>query len=263
MPEGDSLRRAEALLSPVLDGQIVSEAWFRKIRGHRPRPGQRVERVKAVGKNLLIEFDRRLTLRTHLGMSGWWRASGPESRPPRDPRLRIFLRTESGTAMGFAVPTIDTFIRDGTTTPLDALGPDMSDDFVDLSAVVDRVRDLGSELVLAEALLDQRISAGIGNVFKSEVAFLAGIHPFVPTTALSDRTIERTWGLAHGQLLDNRERSSRKTTSSTISGRTYVYGRVGRACRRCSGSVQYSAAGVVTTRSTYWCPRCQPRISQV
>lgn len=242
----------------MLDGQIVTEIWFRKLRGHRPRRGQRIERVNAVGKHLLIEFDRKLTLRTHLGMSGSWRVDGPDIAPPQNPRLRVLIRTDIGTALCFAAPTIDTFVRDAATTPIDHLGPDLSDDDVDMPSVLERARSLGGELLLAEALLDQRISAGIGNVFKSEVAFLAGIHPFEPLRLLSDRSLERVWTIGHRQLLENRSRASRKTTSGSISGRNYVYGRFRQACRRCSDSVLFSSAGVVTARSTYWCPRCQP-----
>lgn len=107
MPEGDTLRRAEALLSPVLDGLTLTSAWFRKLRGHRPRPGQRIESVNAVGKHLLINFDRRLTLRTHLGMSGSWRTNAPGTPPPASSRLRIVLETAAGSALCFAAPTID------------------------------------------------------------------------------------------------------------------------------------------------------------
>ncbi len=77
MPEGDTLRRIELLLAPLLDGQVLETVWFRKLLGYAPRPGQRIEQVRAVGKHLLIDFDRSLTLDTHLGMAGSWRtASG-------------------------------------------------------------------------------------------------------------------------------------------------------------------------------------------
>jgi len=257
MPEGDSLRRAEALLSPILDGQIATDVWFRKIRGHRPRNGQRIERVNAVGKHLLIEFERRITLRTHLGMSGSWRTGPADAKAPADPRLRVLIRTELGTAMCFAAPTIDTFVRDGSPTPIDHLGPDLSNDVADIGRVVELIRGLDAETLLAQALLDQRVSAGIGNVFKSEIAFLAGIHPFTPVRGLSDRTLERIWTIAQTQLVNNRSRSSRKTTSALVQGRTYVYGRFRAPCRRCSDSILFSPAGQVTERSTYWCPRCQ------
>lgn len=258
MPEGDSLRRAEALLAPVLEGQVTTDIWFRKLRGHRPRAGQSIERVDAVGKHLLIDFDRKLTLRTHLGMSGSWRVGGPDAAP-RDPRLRVRIQTPVGTALCFAAPTIDTFVRDTGTSPIEHLGPDLSDDDADIAVVVQRTRDLAAGRLLADALLDQRIAAGVGNVFKSEVAFLSRVHPFTNVDDLSDEKLTRIWQIAHEQLVANRDRSSRKTTSAAIGDRNYVYGRFRKACRRCSDSVLYSAAGVETERSTYWCPRCQPQ----
>lgn len=262
MPEGDSLRRAEALLAPILDGQLVTDVWFKKIRGHRPRAGQRIEQVNAVGKHLLIEFDRKITLRVHLGMTGSFRVLPPEAALPKSPRLRVVLRTELGTALCFSAPTIDTFIRGTGPSPVEHLGPDLSGDAVDVDEIVKRTRSLASSGNIATALLDQRIAAGVGNVFKSEVAFLAGVHPFTPIDSLSEAELLRLWRIAHQQLLANRDRRSRKTTSSSIVGRTYVYGRFRSACRRCSSSVEFSPAGKVTERSTYWCPRCQPQRTQ-
>lgn len=261
MPEGDSLRRAEARLRPILDGQIVDTIWFKMLRGLRPRAGQRIEEVDAVGKHLLIHFDRNLTLRTHLGMSGSWRVAEPGAARPRDPRLRVLIETAKGSAMCFAAPTIDTYVRGQGPSPLDHLGPDLSDDEVDIAAVVERVRSIAPKALLADALLNQTIAAGIGNVFKSEVAFLVGVHPFTRIDQLSDAELAELWATAHQQLVANRERSGRKTTSAAIRGRTYVYDRFRRPCRRCSSSIDFSAAGVKTERSTYWCPGCQPRRS--
>ncbi|MEZ5342620.1 MAG: DNA-formamidopyrimidine glycosylase family protein [Acidimicrobiales bacterium] len=257
MPEGDTLRQAAALLSPVLDGREVTEIWFRKLRGHRPRAGHRIDYVEAVGKNLLVHFERNLTLRTHLGMTGSWRRSGPDIPAPSDPRLRILIRTDVGTALCFAAPSIETFVRTAAFSPLAHLGPDVSDDGFNSEVAVARTRQFAGSGLVAEALLDQRVAAGIGNVFKSEVAFLAGVHPFSPVESLTDAALHQLWVIAHQQLVDNRERNARKTTSVLIPGRMYVYGRFRQACRRCSDSVLYSAAGEVTERSTYWCPRCQ------
>ena len=259
MPEGDSLRRAEARLSPILEGQVVTDIWFKKIRGYRPRIGQQIERVDAVGKHLLIEFDRKLTLRTHLGMSGSWRVTDAGVAVPKSPKLRVVISTELGSAICFAAPTIDTFIRGSGHSPVDHLGPDLSDDGIDIGQIVERTRTFAQDGSVATALLDQRIAAGVGNVFKSEVAFLAGVHPFTTIASLSDSELERLWEIAHQQLVANRDRSSRKTTSSSMIDRTYVYGRFRSACKRCPSSVEFSPAGKVTERSTYWCPHCQPR----
>jgi len=261
MPEGDSLRRAAALLAPILEGQTTTEVWFRKLRGHRPRAGQKIENVEAIGKHLLIHFDRTLTLRTHLGMSGSWRAGEPDSPTPRDPRLRVVIRTPIGAAFCMGVPVVDTYLRDGSPTPIDHLGPDLSKDEVDATEVVRRTRELANDKLLAEALLDQRVAAGVGNVFKSEAAFVAGIHPFTRVDELSDEELRHVWEVAHRMLFDNRSRPRRKTTSALIKGDTYVYERFRRPCRRCSNIVMFSKAGAVTERGTYWCPNCQPEPS--
>lgn len=258
MPEGDSLRRAAALVGPVLEGQLVTEAWFGKLRGHRPRAGQRILGVAAVGKHLTIEFDRGLVLDTHLGMAGFWRVAPPGGPVRRDPRLRVRLVTERGQALCYAAPSITTFLRGAPASPLAALGPDLSDDDVDLDEVLRRLAAGDQRRTVAEALLDQRVAAGIGNVFKSEALFAAGIHPFTPLAALDDDGRRRLWSIAHRLLVSNRDRATRVTTARGVEGRTYVYGRFRRGCRVCADAVRFSAAGERTERSTYWCPTCQP-----
>ncbi|MGA9277014.1 DNA-formamidopyrimidine glycosylase family protein [Ilumatobacter sp.] len=258
MPEGDTLRRAAEVLTPILEGQVVTDLWFRKLRGYRPRVGDRIHRVDAVGKYLLIEFDRRLVLHTHLGMSGTWRA-GPVDRPaPRDPRLRIVIETALGRALCFAAPDISTHLRDSGNAPADRLGPDLSDDDTDLDAVLERSRSIEQDTSLAELLLNQHVAAGVGNVFKSETLFVAGLHPFTSVGATSDEQLTRMWSVAHRQLVANRGRPYRSTTGAGNPGRTYVYGRHRFACRRCDNAISFSAAGERTERSTYWCPTCQP-----
>ena len=213
MPEGDSLRRAELLLTPLLEGQVVESVWFRMLRGHRPRPGMRIERVDAVGKHLLIEFDHCLTLHTHLGMTGSWRTLPSGQTPRPDPRLRVTITVAEGSALCYAAPTIETFVRDGSPTPIDHLGPDLSDDDADLDEVLRRVATTAADRVIADVLLDQRIAAGIGNVFKSEALFVAQLHPFTPIGDVSDDDRRRLWTIAHRQLVANRGKPYRSTTA--------------------------------------------------
>ncbi|NND74909.1 MAG: Fpg/Nei family DNA glycosylase [Ilumatobacter sp.] len=259
MPEGDTLRRAAEALTPVLEGRVVTDLWFRKLRGYRPRVGDRIHRVDAVGKYLLIEFDRRLVLHTHLGMSGTWRATGLDRPVPRDPRLRVMIETDAGRGLCFAAPEISTHIADVGTSPVDALGPDLSDDEVDIADVVRRSRQTDGDRTLAQLLLDQRVAAGVGNVFKSEALFVAGLHPFERVAGVSDEDLERLWSIAHRQLVANRARPFRVTTGGRDGGRTYVYGRHRLGCRRCDNAIQFSPAGDLTERSSYWCPTCQPK----
>jgi endonuclease-8 len=255
MPEGDTLRQAEARLTPVLEGRTLTDAWFRRLRGYAPRKGQRVDQVDAVGKHLLIHFDRNLSLDVHLGMSGWWTVT---EQPPRDaPKLRIVLSTEAGHALCYAAPTIRTYLRDGSPTPVDHLGPDLSDDVVDLDVIVERSRVTSQDRPVAELLLDQRVAAGVGNVFKSESLFLAGLAPFVAVGEVSDPDLRALWGIAHELLVANRSRSLRKTTPGALRDRTHVYDRYRLGCHRCGDAIDFDPAGSRTARSTYWCPTCQ------
>ncbi len=261
MPEGDTLRRAAAALTPILEDRIVTGLWFRRLRGHRPRVGDRIHGVDAVGKYLLIEFDRRLVLHTHLGMAGSWRTAPLTNAVPSTPKLRVVIETDAGRAMCFSAPEIATHISGNGTAPADRIGPDLSNDDVDLVEVVRRSRAAqGAATTLAELLLDQTVASGIGNVFKSEALFVAGLYPFTPVREVDDSTLERLWHTAHRQLVANRARPFRVTTRPDDRGRTYVYGRHRLGCRRCDNAIRFSAAGERTARSTYWCPSCQPAL---
>lgn len=260
MPEGDTLRRAAEALTPILEGQVVTDLWFKKLRGYRPRVGDRIGAVDAVGKYLLIEFARGIVLHTHLGMAGSWRATSLDTAVPRSPKLRIVIETPVGRALCFSAPDISTHLAGSGTAPADRIGPDLSNDDADLSAAVANSRELcAPDATLAEVLLNQRVAAGVGNVFKSETLFVAGIHPFTALEQVDDERLEQIWSIAHRQLVANRDTPYRSTTGRGNEGRTHVYGRHRLGCRRCDNAISYDPAGGRTERSTYWCPSCQPR----
>jgi endonuclease-8 len=258
MPEGDTLRHAELRIAPLLEGRRLERVWFRRSLALTPRAGQRVESVRAVGKHLLIELDRNLTLDTHLGMGGWWSTMPSERTPRPGPKLRIALTVAEGHALCYAAPTIRTFVRDGGPTPVDHLGPDLSDEHPDLEEVMARIDRFASpERPVADVLLDQRIAAGIGNLFKSEALFAVGVHPMTPIGTVDLPTRRRLWSTAHRQLRANARPGPRRTTA-TGSGLA-VYGRHHGGCPRCDGAIEYVPAGPgASTRSSYWCPVCQP-----
>ncbi len=271
MPEGDTLRAAEASVAPVLEGRPLTEVWFRKIRGHPLRVGDVVSRVEAIGKYLTIEVSRGLVLDTHLGMSGSWRAfevgpSGAAEPWRRNPKLRVLLGTEAGYALCFAAPTIETHVVAANTSPVHRLGPDLARPRADVDEIVQRTRELGPTLVLAEALLDQQIAAGVGNVYKSEALFVAGLHPFTAVSETDDDELRSVWSIAKQLLIGNvtdfgtSERTTghrRVTTARGTAGTTYVYGRHRLGCRVCDNAILFSPAGQRTARSTYWCAGCQ------
>ena len=267
MPEGDTLYAAQERLRPVLEGQQLTDFWARKLLGHRPRRGFTVEAVRAVGKHLLIDFDRALTLQTHLGMTGSWRvlppSGDPEAERRRNPKLRVTLSTPLGIACCFAAPTITTFVRNTSHSPIAHLGPNVADPELDTDLLAERLDEFADEhRLLVDVLLDQRIAAGIGNVYKSEVLHLHGFGP--------DATIAEVGGsaevvdlfrTAHRLMARNLvEPDARRMTAAAGNGHRgghFVYGRNRLACRRCETPVRRTVNGV-PPRSTYWCPTCQP-----
>ena len=120
---------------------------------------------------------------------------------------------------------------------------------------------------IAQALLDQRLVAGIGNVYKSEVLFLAGIHPDTPASAVAPDAMTRIMELAQSLLQANvvdgtpaaiqTYRSLRRTDRrSDPEDSLWVYSRGGKPCRRCGTAINSRKMGV-DARTTYWCPNCQ------
>jgi endonuclease-8 len=231
--------------------------------------GTTVESVEARGKHLLIRFDSGLVLRTHLGMRGSWHRYAPGERWQRPAsRARIVLETENAVAVCFDAPTVELF--DGRAESihraLSALGPDlMAPDFDErtLAEALRRLRDPSrASQTIAEALLDQRAMAGVGNVYKSEVLFVERVDPFARVANLDDGTIRRLILTSRRLLLANSEGGARVTTNleageRRVAGRLWVYDRAGRPCRRCGTSIRSRSLGELD-RLTFWCPSCQP-----
>lgn len=218
-----------------------------------PRRGERIELVEARGKHLLVHFERGLVLDTHLGMAGSWRlyrASEPWGRPRH--LARAVVGVDGWTAVCFAAPTV----RVTTQPRVDHLGPDLATDAVDLDACVRRARALSPTTELADVLLDQRVAAGIGNVYKSEACFACRINPLTPVGELADDRLRGVFDRASRQLRANLGRGQRSTVGGRP-GELAVYGRVRRPCRRCGTPIVSRRTGA-QQRSTYWCPRCQP-----
>jgi endonuclease-8 len=266
MPEGDTIFRIARAMQRALQGRTVIRVEsalpsLARAPGAASLEGRVVEGVTARGKHLLISFSDGWVLRTHLRLHGSWhlyRTGDRWKRPRRN--MRIVLTTPDVEAVAFDVPDAEILrTRDlARHASLTALGPDpLSPDF-DASEAARRLR-AHPERGIAEALLDQRSIAGIGNVIKSEVLFVCRVNPFVPTGTLNEATIEK--------LIDQSRRLmrisvaeggvGRRTTGRIQPGaRLWVYARAGRPCRVCGTPVRYSKQGT-DMRSTYWCPSCQ------
>jgi endonuclease-8 len=264
MPEGDTILRAANTMHRALAGRVVTafESMFplvaRTADTHR-LVGRGIESVSARGKHLLMTFSGGLVLHTHMRMNGSWHLYRPGERwlrPRRD--MRLVIATKEILAVGFNVPVAELLTpRDLVRhRDLGALGPDLLHPEFDRAEAVRRMRARGEEAI-ADILLDQRAVAGIGNVFKSEILFVAGVDPFKPASRLSDNDLGRLLDIAR-ELLAVSVRVGQRTTRSSLDprARLWVYGRGGKPCRRCRTPIQAKKTGPAA-RLTYWCPRCQ------
>ena len=260
MPEGDTVHKLAAYLARRLAGEVLGS-----VRVHR-RPVRALERqpiasIEPHGKHLLIRWNSGLQIRVHLGMYGSWHRypRGAEwHKPPAQAAVELW--TNQQVYICFNAKEVE-LSRTGShdTTGLEMrVGPDLLDAATDPALPAERVLDLCSpDASIAEALLDQRIASGIGNVYKSEVLFIERQNPFVPARGIGRATLMQLFHTARDLLAGNLGGGPRHTRAAERGGsQLWVYGRHGRACLRCRTPVRVCRHGA-GRRSTYWCPTCQ------
>jgi endonuclease-8 len=259
VPEGDTVWRTARHLDAALTGEVLVETDFRvPAFATLDLSGHPVEATLSRGKHLLTRIGPAHTLHTHLRMEGAWhlyRPRTPWRRPAHE--ARVVLRTEGWTAVGFALGVVEVVARDAEETVVGHLGPDLlGPDWNEEEAVRRLLSD--PERPVGEALLDQRCLAGIGNLYKSELCFLAGVHPRLPVGEVPD--LPRLVRRARSALDANKERVEQTLTGDTRRGRqTWVYVREGQPCRRCGTRIRVESQGPPSQeRAAYWCPSCQP-----
>lgn len=262
MPEGDTVWRTARTLDKALTGKVLLATDFRvPALATVDLRGQAVEQTLARGKHLLTRIGTDHTLHTHLKMGGSWHLYKPESRWRRPTHeARVVLRTEDWTAVGFALGVVELVARAdedkvvGHLGP-DLLGPDWDEDEALRRLLADPARPVG------DAILDQRNLAGIGNMYKAELCFLAGVSPWLPVGEVTD--LPRLVRRAKQVLEANKERVEQTTTGDLRRGRQlWVYRRDKQPCRRCGTPIQVRMQGPDTQeRATYWCPVCQPELA--
>lgn len=259
MPEGDTLALAATRLREALGGKLVElSGSARAVARERSRfRERRVLDVTSLGKHLLVHFDNEWILRTHLGMTGAWHVYGPGERWRVTPgKARVVIDAGDQTAVCFAVPTVELGPASVVERSLAHLGPDLMAAELDIDDIVARAATAPGPTA-ADLLLDQRVMAGVGNVYKSEVLFLERIDPHAPVDDLDPGTIRRLAGTAARLLGANADTPVRSTTGVRRRGsRTWVYDRARRPCRRCGDTIVTDTHGDLQ-RVTYWCPTCQ------
>lgn len=280
MPEGDTIFRAARTLHRALAGHPVTRfssvyPALTRIDEDAPIAGRTITAVDARGKHLLVHLGAppaggagALTLRTHMRMSGSWHIYRPGERwqlPARD--ARIVIETAAFVAVAFNVQ-VAVFLDARQIERRDDLrkiGPDLLGESFDEDEAVRRLQARGREGI-AESLLNQRVVAGIGNVYKSEVLFLERVHPETPANTVAEDTLRTLLRTARRLLQVNvadasseivTYRGLRRTTGRTDPAeRLWVYGRGGDPCRRCGTRISYKKTGP-DARGTYWCAACQ------
>lgn len=220
--------------------------------------GRRLLEVVARGKHLLSRIEGGVSLHTHFKMEGAWHVyrNGERWRGPGH-QVRVVLSTEERVAVGFRLAIVELLPTDAEGSVVGHLGPDPLGPDWNAAEVVHRIGEDPSRPI-EDALLDQRVMAGPGNVYKCEICFLRGLDPSTPVAAVPD--LRGMVDLMKSLMEANRDTGAQVTTGDTRRGRDHwVYGRGGRPCRRCGTPIaKRPQPDGGPERVTYWCPHCQP-----
>jgi endonuclease-8 len=263
MPEGDTVYRSARALSEVLTGQVLDHCDIRvPAFSTVDLTGQRVESVVSVGKHLLHRIGE-FTIHSHLKMEGSWHIyiGGARWRRPAW-QARAILGVPGVTTVGFQLGELEVVPREREHELVGYLGPDI------LSPDWDRDPGLGDlalrnltadpDRPIGLALLDQRVIAGLGNVYRNELLFLRGLLPTRPVRDVPDAA--GLIALARRLIFANRDRALRTTTGDLRRGKTsYVNRREHLPCLRCGTPILRGSLGEteLSERDTYFCPVCQ------
>ncbi|HEY2939021.1 MAG TPA: DNA-formamidopyrimidine glycosylase family protein [Gaiellaceae bacterium] len=244
MPEGDSLHRAARRLQVLVGERVAVETPHPRAAAERLAErldGRRLLDVEAVGKNLLLSFEGGMVLRSHLRMRGRWEVRPRDSRPKAG-KPWLVLRAANHEALLWNGPVLEL-----TARATRRLGPDILAEPPDLDRMVENLRHEHPSREVGDALLDQRLVAGIGNLWKTESLWRARISPWRRVGDLKDEELRLPLAeaarLMRGSLESGREERT-------------IYRRAGRPCPRCGTPIRSRGQGDAN-RTVYWCPSCQ------
>jgi len=254
VPEGDTIHYAANKIRPVLQGHVpdsieTPHPRFGRDRWPEKLDGAAVRSVDAHGKHLFIRFDNGLTIHSHLRMTGKWRVRPGDWRTPRNTWLILRHGNMLVAQINGPVLELMTAARARTDQRIAGLGPDILGPMLDEAAVVRRLRADDPTRPIGDALIDQRIVAGIGNLWKIEGCFQAQIDPWRRTGEVSDEEVSRI-------LEETRPRMQQSALDGFQDRWRVIYGTAGRPCPRCGTIVRSTGQGD-DNRTTYWCPGCQ------
>jgi endonuclease-8 len=244
MPEGDSLHRIAVRLQSLVGERVAAESPHPRGRATgvaRVLDGHILEGVEAVGKHLLLRFDGGIVLRSHLRMNGRWglqRRGAPQRGTPW-----LVLRGREWEARQWNGPVLAL-----DTRPVRRLGPDLLAESTDVADVVRRLRQSEATHLVGEALLDQRLVAGIGNMGLAEALWNARLSPWRRLGEVADEELAATLSWAQKHM---------RASVAGARSRKAVHRRAGRPCPSCGTPVSSRGLGE-SNRTAYWCPTCQP-----
>lgn len=256
VPEGDTIHHAANRIRPVLEGHIpdsieTPHPRFRRDRWPERLQGQAVTSVDAHGKHLFIRFENQLLIHSHLRMTGKWRVRDRDWQPPGNTWLIIRAQDKLVAQINGPVLELMTASRARFDQRIAGLGPDILAPTLDEHTFLTRLRTDDPTRPIGDALLDQRVIAGIGNLWKVEGCFEAGIDPWRRTGDVSDEE-------ALAIVRATRPRMQESARGGMQERFKVVYGTAGRPCPRCGERSYIRARGQGdANRTTYWCPRCQ------
>ncbi len=256
MPEGDTIHYAANRMRPVLEGVVPDE-----IRTPHPRHrhdrwperlgGRAVRAIEPHGKHLFLRFEGDLTMHSHLRMTGSWRVLDAGRRPSRAAWLVLRRGDRSVVQVNGPVLELMTESRTRFDQRLAALGPDILAEQLDEAEVLRRLRHEDPTRGIGDALLDQRTIAGIGNLWKSEGCFAAGVDPWRPVREVSDDEVLAI-------VSETRPRMQASAADGIQDRWRQVYNAAGRPCPRCGPPALIRGRGQGdSNRPTFWCPSCQ------
>lgn len=257
MPEGDTVYRSAKNLNSVLGATVLERCDIRvPAFATVDLTGETVHEVVSRGKHLLMRIGE-YTIHSHLKMEGTWHIYRRGSRWYRPQwQARAILANADYETVGFQLGLLDVVRTADEDTIVAYLGPDLlGPDWNPELALANLRKDPARPIGLA--LLDQRVLAGLGNVYRAELCFLRGVLPTRPVGEVDE--LEKTVELAKRLIEANKERGER-TTTGTLRGETsWVYGREGRPCFRCGARIERGELGdsALQLRDTYWCANCQ------
>ena len=261
MPEGDTIHRTAATLRRALLGRSLTRVEVPRLPPPLPTVGTEITRIEARGKHLLLHTGDGLIVHTHLRMTGSWHLYRPRERWRKSARsARVVLGVEDAVAVCFAVPVVEVLDARGLLRhpALRRLGPDLCEPDADIDEAVRRLgRLVDAERSIGEALLDQRVACGVGNVYRCDVLFLHGLHPGTPVRHIDEASRHALLTTASELLRANLDGPARTTVAGRAPGSLWVHGRGGEPCRRCGRAIEVDRLGE-HARYVYHCPTCQP-----